>query len=114
MIDENNEAKASQRFEYYSEKRLNFSDDSNSIINKIKDGYDPNEADVFELLETDQRRIDEYRKFYNIRKNIEDNGNISEEDLEFLVKKLNVDEKTSNKLIDGFKEKGVVRDGKGK
>ncbi len=111
MRDELDDGKASQRYDYYSEERLNFSDNATIIMNKIKDGYDPNEADVFELLERDQKRIDDYRKFYNIRKDIEDTGKISEGDLKFLIESLGVDEETSKKMYEGFKEKGVVKNG---
>lgn len=56
MRDELDYGKVSQRYDYYSKERLNFSDNATSIMNKIKDGYVPNEADVFELLERDQKK----------------------------------------------------------
>lgn len=112
MRDELDYGKVSQRYDYYSKERLNFSDNATSIMNKIKDGYVPNEADVFELLERDQKKIDDYRKFYNIRKNMEDTGKISEGDLKFLIESLDVDDKTSKIMYEGFKNNGLIKENK--
>ena len=38
-----------QRYNYYLSKKINNSDHANMILEQIKNGYEPNDADVFEL-----------------------------------------------------------------
>ncbi len=89
------QATIKSRYEYYKKNRKNFSKEAETILDKIREGYIPNEADVFELLETDQRKINQYRKFYEIKDSISKNGRINQEDLKFLIQQLGIDEQTS-------------------
>ena len=60
------------------------------------------ELDVFIICNDNQQQIDEYKKFYNIRKNIKD-GKLSKNDLYFLIDTLCGDDRESaDKLKAGF------------
>lgn len=96
------------RYEYYKKNRVNESTAADMILAKIKNGYDPNEADVFELMCDDDSKINQYRKYYNIKKQIENDEKISESDLMFLIEQLNLNSSESNELIKQFKKKGLV------
>ena len=48
-------------------------------MNKIKNGYISNDADVFELCCDDQKKVDEYREMFDIKQRVKD-GKISEQD----------------------------------
>ena len=71
-----------------------------AILEEMKNVYVPNEADVFELMNTDQKKIDEYRSFYDLREKVSSNEKISKEDLELLISELDLDGKLSPELID--------------
>jgi len=78
-----------QRYNYYLSKKINNSDHANMILEQIKNGYEPNDADVFELCCDEQDKIDEYREMYDIKQRVKD-GQISEEDYNYLINKIGV------------------------
>lgn len=53
-------------FDYYNNNRENYSESANNIMIKIKNGYKPNMADIFELFCTDEEKINDYRMKFNI------------------------------------------------
>ena len=50
------QALINKRYEQYQKQKINNSDSANSIMNKIKNGQIPNDADVFELCCDDQKK----------------------------------------------------------
>ena len=108
-IKELEKATTKARYEYYKKNRINFSKSSEEILEKIKNGYIPNEKDVFELLTTEEEKINQYKKFYDIKDSISKNGTIDKENLDFLIKQLNLDEQTTNMLIQLFEAKGKIK-----
>ena len=78
------QALINKRYEQYQKQKINNSDSANNIMNKIKNGYIPNDADVFELCCDDQKKVDEYREMFDIKQRVKD-GKISEQDYQFLI-----------------------------
>ena len=105
------QALINKRYEQYQIQKINNSDSANNIMNKIKNGYIPNEADVFELCCDDQKKVDEYREMFDIKQRVKD-GKISEQDYQFLINKIGINDDYLQSLIKKmFLAKGVFDDG---
>ena len=105
------QALINKRYEQYQKQKINNSDSANSIMNKIKNGYIPNDADVFELCCDDQKKVDEYREMFDIKQRVKD-GKISEQDYQFLINKIGINDDYLQSLIKKmFLAKGVFDDG---
>ena len=105
------QALINKRYEQYQKQKINNSDSANSIMNKIKNGYIPNDADVFELCCDDQKKVDEYRETFNIKQRVKD-GKISEQDYQFLISKIGINDDYLQSLIKKmFLAKGVFDEG---
>lgn len=105
------QALINKRYEQYQKQKINNSDSANSIMNKIKNGYIPNDADVFELCCDDQKKVDEYREMFDIKQRVKD-GKISEQDYQFLINKIGINDDYLQSLIKKmFLAKGVFDEG---
>ena len=105
------QALINKRYEQYQKQKINNSDSANNIMNKIKNGYIPNDADVFELCCDDQKKVDEYREIFNINQRVKD-GKISEQDYQFLINKIGINDDYLQSLIKKmFLAKGVFYEG---
>mgnify|MGYP004675067469 FL=1 len=105
------QALINKRYEQYQKQKINNSDSANSIMNKIKNGYIPNDADVFELCCDDQKKVDEYREMFNIKQRVKD-GKISEQDYQFLISKIGINDDYLQSLIKKmFLAKGIFDEG---
>ena len=113
--EEFNKAISNQRYNYYLSKKINNSDHANMILEQIKNGYEPNDADVFELCCDEQDKIDEYREMYDIKQRVKD-GQISEEDYNYLINKIGVKDEylesalkqmlvSTGKIVDEYDER---------
>ncbi|MBR1718233.1 MAG: hypothetical protein IJ715_03065 [Bacilli bacterium] len=81
-----------KRYNYYLKTKTNNSEHANMILEKIKNGYEPNDADVFELYCDDEEKITEYREMFDIKQRVK-GGQISEKDYEYLIKKIGINDK---------------------
>ena len=105
------QALINKRYEQYQKQKINNSDSANSIMNKIKNGYIQNDADVFELCCDDQKKVDEYREMFDIKQRVKD-GKISEQDYQFLINKIGINDDYLQPLIKKmFLAKGVFDEG---
>lgn len=105
------QALINKRYEQYQKQKINNSDSANNIMNKIKNGYIPNDADVFELCCDDQKKVDEYREMFDIKQRVKD-GKISEQDYQFLINKIGINDDYLQSLIKTmFLAKGVFDEG---
>ena len=105
------QALINKRYEQYQKQKINNSDSANNIMNKIKNGYIPNDADVFELCCDDQKKVDEYREMFNIKQRVKD-GKISEQDYQFLINKIGINDDYLQSLIKKmFLAKGIFDEG---
>lgn len=102
------QALISQRYEQYQKQKINNSDSANAIMDKIKNGYIPNEADVFELCYDNQKKVDEYREMFDVKQRVKD-GPISEQDYQFLINKIGINDDYLQSLIKQiFLNKGIL------
>ena len=69
-----------QRYEYYSNKRKNFSEEANKIMEKILNGEEIDDLDVFILLNDNQNQIEQYKTMYYFQKKANE-GTMSSNDL---------------------------------
>ena len=105
------QALINKRYEQYQKQKINNSDSANNIMNKIKNGYLPNDADVFELCCDDQKKVDEYREMFDIKQRVKD-GKISEQDYQFLINKIGINDDYLQSLIKKmFLAKGIFDEG---
>ena len=105
------QALINKRYEQYQKQKMNNSDSANNIMNKIKNGYIPNDADVFELCCDDQKKVDEYREMFDIKQRVKD-GKISEQDYQFLISKIGINDDYLQSLIKKmFLAKGIFDEG---
>lgn len=93
-----NRAIIKQRYNYYLKVKTNNSERANMILEKIKNGYEPNDADVFELCCDDEEKIMEYRKMFDIKQRVKD-GHISKNDYEYLIEKIGINDKYLEDLL---------------
>ena len=78
-------------------------------MDRIKNGYEPNEAPVFELISSHQNCVDLYRKMFNIRNEMNKNHSLSLGNLEFLIQALDLEKEYSQKLMEEFLERDVIK-----
>lgn len=96
--EEFNKAIINQRYNYYLSKKVNNSESANKILERIKDGYEPNTADIFELCCDNQKKIDEYREMFDVEQRVK-NGKISKADYEFLIEKIGINDEYLESLL---------------
>ena len=102
------QALINKRYEQYQKQKMNNSDSANNIMNKIKNGYIPNDADVFELCCDDQKKVDEYREMFDIKQRVKD-GKISEQDYQILINKIGINDDYLQSLMKQmFLAKGIL------
>lgn len=102
------QALINKRYEQYQKQKINNSAAANDIMNKIKNGYIPNDADVFELCCDDQKKVDEYREMFDIKQRVKD-GKISEQDYQFLINKIGINDDYLQSLMKQmFLAKGIL------
>ena len=100
------QALINKRYEQY--QKINNNASANDIMNKIKNGYIPNDADVFELCCDDQKKVDEYREMFDIKQRVKD-GKISEQDYQFLINKIGINDDYLQSLMKQmFLAKGIL------
>ena len=88
--------------EYWKSQQKNFSESANLVIEKVQNGKKLNELDIFTLICDDDEKIQEYKKFFDIRESIKD-GKLTQEGLDFLVDKLcGNDTDMAKKMKNGF------------
>lgn len=90
-IDQFNRAVAArinrENVEYWKSNQKNFSEEANLIIKKAEEGEKLSELDVFIITCESQEKVEQYKRFYKIRKSVKE-GNIKKDDLHFLINTL--------------------------
>lgn len=99
-----------QRYNFWLEKRINYSNSANEILERISEGYDPNEADVFELCCDNEEQIRQYRAMYELKQRVK-GGKISKKDFAILIKEIGLENDImGSKLKDEFINLGILVD----
>lgn len=98
-MKKNNQALQERRIEAYSKYRRNFSNEAELIMKKLYEGKEISQLEVFILSCDDEKKIEQYKKFYNTREQI-NNGSISLEQLELLSSELKIDDEDLKKRLE--------------
>lgn len=107
--DELENAIVKQRYNFWLSQRKNFSESANLILSRIKDGYYPNDADVFELCSDNEKHIEEYRNMYELKQRVKE-GKISRNDFNNLVTIIGFGDDAIQLLGEEFYKKGMLVD----
>ena len=97
-----------QRYNFYYNHRKNYSKRADMILEKIKNGYNPNDADVFEIFCDDEEQIKKYRYIFELKERVKD-GYISYEDFYSIIDSIGINDYN---IVDAIKHeyeaKGIL------
>ena len=82
-------------YDFYRKHTVNRTEGALIILKKIKNGYEPTNADFFELTNTDPKIIEEYREFHSL-----DDSESDKDYIAFLAKDYGLSEEVVEELID--------------
>lgn len=103
-------ASIKQEYELYANNRINFTKEADDLLEKIKNGGELSDTEVFILNCDDPKKISEYSKFDDIRKQIKEDNAITLNDFNFLCDAMKLDSHTKRLLEIGYKSKGLISD----
>ena len=99
---------AKQNYDFYLSKLGNSTPEALDLLERIKNGYQPNQRDVFVIMCDNLEQIERYTTFYDLRERTK-NGTISERDFNFLLKEMQInDPNLESQLRSKFTEKGIL------
>ena len=99
---------AKQNYDFYLSKLGNDTPEALELLEKIKNGYEPNQRDVFVIMCNDLEQIKEYTTFYDLRERIK-NGIVSEQDFNYLISAMQINDPViEEQLRKKFIEKGIL------
>ena len=99
---------AQNNYEFYKNHLGNDSVEALTLLEKIKDGYNPTQKDVFIIMCEDKNMIVEYTRFYDIRERVS-KGFISEEDFDYLIRRMEIgNQNLEQSLKNDFIKKGIL------
>ena len=82
--DETKKLIAQQNYEFYKSHLGNDSLEALELLEKIKNGYEPNEKDVFIIMHNNLEEIKMYKTIYDLKERVS-KGKISEADFNYLI-----------------------------
>ena len=108
MDEESKKIIAQNNYRFYLEHLGNDSPEALALLEKIKEGYNPNQRDVFVIMCDDKNKIEEYTRFYDIRERVS-KGVISEEDFDYLIMRMEIGDKALEQSLKAeFIKKGIL------
>ena len=103
-------ASIKQEYELFANNRVNFTKEADDLLEKIKNGGELSDREAFILNCDDPKKISEYSKFDDIRKQINEDNAITLDDFNFLIDAMKLDSHTKRLLEIGYKSKGLILD----
>ena len=103
-------ASIKQEYELYANNRINFTKEADDLLEKIKNGGELSNKEVFILNCDDPQIISKYLKFDDIKKQIKEDNAITLNDFNFLCEAMKLDSHTKRLLEIGYKSKGLISD----
>lgn len=79
-LEEIRRAQIKLKYDYYLKNRVNFSKQADDILEKVKQGLEINDKEVFILFCDDINQINKYSYIYDIKQKVK-NNELTEEDL---------------------------------
>ena len=103
-------ASIKQEYELYANNRINFTQEADDLLEKIKNGGELSNKEAFILNCDDPQIISKYLKFDDIKKQIKEDNAITLNDFNFLCEAMKLDSHTKRLLEIGYKSKGLISD----
>ena len=103
-------ASTKQEYELFANNHINFTKEADELLEKIKNGGELTDREAFILNCDDPKKISEYSKFDDIRKQINEDNAITLDDFNFLIDAMKLDSHTKRLLEIGYKSKGLILD----
>ena len=103
-------ASIKQEYELFANSRINFTNEADDLLEKIKNGGELSNKEAFILNCDDPQIISKYSKFDDIKKQIKEDNAITLNDFNFLCEAMKLDSHTKRLLEIGYKSKGLISD----
>lgn len=103
-------ASIKQEYELFANNRINFTEEADDLLEKIKNGGELSNKEAFILNCDDPQIISEYSKLDDIKKQIKEDNAITLNDFNFLCEAMKLDSHTKRLLEIGYKSKGLISD----
>ncbi len=101
-------AEIKQEYEYWAKKRINISKRTDEMLKKVLNGHTLSRKEEFEMMCSDQKEIERFSTFEDLKGRVTSNKVISEEDFYNLCNQIGFDEKMTETIKIGFENKGLI------
>lgn len=104
-------------YDYFFKNRKNFSKEADELLEKIKNGYEPTDKEIF-FLSSSQEWLDEHKELVSLKDELDEIrnrvacGNISEKDFNRLTEICEFNKEDIEKLRTSFSKKGILNEEK--
>lgn len=104
-------------YDYFFKNRKNFSKEADELLEKIKNGYEPTDKEIF-FLSSSQEWLDEHKEQVSLKDELDEIrnrvacGNISEKDFNRLTEICEFNKEDIEKLRTSFSKKGILNEEK--
>lgn len=99
-----------QDYEFWANKRENISPRTDELLKQILNGHILSKTEVFEMVCSDQEKVEEYTKYEDLKQKVLDSNGITLEDFNQLCQTIGSDSKTTELIKTEFENKGFLID----
>ncbi len=103
-------ASIKQEYEFWANKRDNISSRTDELLKQILNGHILSKSEEFEMVCTDEEKVNDYSKYEKMKQRIADNNGITLDDFNELCKTIGFDAKTTELIRTEFENKGLLID----
>lgn len=96
--EEFKQALVNQNIKAYSSQRKNFTVEADLIMEKVARGEELSQIEVFTLICDEPIKLEQYKKYHDLKEKVL-NGNLNNEDLQFMARELNGNDSTLEKIL---------------
>ena len=99
-----------QDYEFWANKRENISPRTDELLKQILNGHILSKSEEFEMVCSDQEKVEEYTKYEDLKQKVLDSNGITLEDFNQLCQTIGFDLKTTELIRAGFESRGKIID----
>ncbi len=99
-----------QEYEFWANKRENISPRTDELLKQILNGHILSKSEEFEMVCSDQEKVEEYAKYEDLKQKVLDSNGITLEDFNQLCQTIGFDSKTTELIKTEFENKGLLID----
>ena len=103
-------ASIKQEYEFWANKRDNISSRTDELLKQILNGHILSKSEEFEMVCTDEEKVNDYSKYEKMKQRIVDNNGVTLDDFNELCKTIGFDSKTAELIRTGFESRGKIID----